>query len=107
MRLQQAVAGIDWPAFGLGADTSVRIGLHTGPVYRIYDPVMGKPTYYGAHVNRTARLEPVVQAGHIFVTEAFAASLVAEGDTRFHCQYIGNLPLAKKFGDARLYRLAS
>lgn len=105
VRLQQAVSKIDWPAFGL-AGTGVRIGLHTGPVYRIYDPVMAKPTFYGTHVNRAARLEPIVQPGHIFVTEAFAASLVAEEEERFNCQYIGAMPLAKKFGDARLYRLA-
>jgi class 3 adenylate cyclase/tetratricopeptide (TPR) repeat protein len=105
VRLQQAVGKIDWPAFGLGADTGVRVGLHTGPVYRIYDPVMSKPTYYGTHVNRTARLEPVVQTGHIFVSEAFAASLVADNEERFNCQYIGAMPLAKKFGEARLYRL--
>ena len=105
VRLLRALNGIDWPAFGLAPDTGVRIGLHTGPVYGVFDPVMSKTTFYGAHVNRAARLEPIVQAGHIFATEAFAASLVAEGDERFHCDYIGTMPLAKQFGDARLYRL--
>lgn len=107
VRLLEAFAGVDWAALALPAETSARIGLHTGPVFRTYDPVMGKPTYYGTHVNRTARLEPVVQPGHVFVTEAFAASLVAEEDGRFHCHYLGELPLAKAFGDARLYRLVS
>jgi class 3 adenylate cyclase len=58
-------------------------------------------------VNRTARLEPIVRPGHIFVTEAFAASLAAEDDERFTCSYIGAMPLAKQFGEARLYRLQS
>ncbi len=107
VRLQRAMRLVDYPAFGLARDTSVRIGLHTGPVYGIFDPVMSKRTFYGTHVNLAARLEPIVQIGHIFVTEAFAASLVAEGEERFRCHYIGVIPLAKHFGETRLYRLHS
>ncbi|MEP7183881.1 MAG: adenylate/guanylate cyclase domain-containing protein, partial [Betaproteobacteria bacterium] len=107
VRLQQAMRAIDWRALGLAADTRARIGLHTGPVFRTFDPVMGKATFYGTHVNRTARLEPIVQPGQIFVTEAFAASLVAEGVDRFGCHYIGAMPLAKHAGKAGLYRLSS
>lgn len=105
VRLQSALSTFDWPALGLAGATGVRIGLHTGPVFRTWDPVMSKTTFYGTHVNRTARLEPIVQPGHIFVTEGFAASLVADDDARFSCHYIGVMPLAKHFGDARLYRL--
>ena len=104
-RLQQAIGEVDWPALGLTAETGVRIALHTGPLFRIFDPVTARFTFYGTHVNRTARLEPVVQPRHIFVTEEFAASLVAEDQDRFTCDYIGTMKLAKKFGDARLYRL--
>ena len=107
LRLQQAMRNVDFTAFGLARESGVRIGLHTGPVYEIFDPVMAKTTYYGTHVNLAARLEPVVQTGHIFVTEAFAASLVAEGEERFSCHYIGAMPLAKQFGQSRLYRLHS
>jgi class 3 adenylate cyclase/tetratricopeptide (TPR) repeat protein len=103
--LQQAIGQVDWPALGLAAETGVRIALHTGPLFRIFDPVTARFTFYGTHVNRTARLEPVVQPRHIFVTEEFAASLVAEDQDRFTCDYIGAMKLAKKFGDARLYRL--
>ncbi len=105
VRLLQALGTLDWAAYGLSPDTSVRIGLHTGPVYTVYDPVMAKSTFYGTHVNRAARLEPIVQPGHVFATEAFAASLVAEGEGDFRCDYIGSLPLAKQFGEARIYRL--
>ena len=105
VRLQQAMSLVDYPAFGLPRDTGVRVGLHTGPVYDIFDPVMSKTAFYGTHVNRAARLEPIVRTGHIFVTEAFAASLIAEGDERFRCHYIGAMPLAKRAGEARLYRL--
>ncbi len=103
--LQQALAQVDWAALGLAPETGARIGLHTGPIFEIHDPVTDKPTCYGTHVNRTARLEPIVQPRSIFVTEEFAASLVAENERRFHCDYIGTMALAKHFGDARLYRL--
>ncbi|MEP7275316.1 MAG: adenylate/guanylate cyclase domain-containing protein, partial [Betaproteobacteria bacterium] len=105
IRLQQALGKVDWQALGLAAETGVRIGLHTGPIFRIHDPVTDMPTCYGTHVNRTARLEPIVLPRQIFVTEEFAASLVAENQDRFHCDYIGTMALAKHFGDARLYRL--
>ena len=105
VRLQQALTEFDWPALGLSAETGVRIALHTGPLFRIFDPVTERFTFYGTHVNRTARLEPIVQPRHIFVTEEFAASLIAENQDRFHCDYIGSMQLAKHFGEARLYRL--
>lgn len=107
VRLQKALGVVDWQAMGLARETAARIGLHTGPVLRTFDPVMGKTAFYGTHVNRTARLEPIVRPGHIFVTEAFAASLAAEDEERFSCSYIGAMPLAKHFGEARLYRLQS
>ena len=105
LRLQQAIGQFDWPALGLSPETGVRIALHTGPLFRIFDPVTDRFTFYGTHVNRAARLEPVVQPRSIFVTEEFAASLVAEDQDRFSCDYIGTMKLAKKFGEARLYRL--
>ena len=104
-RLQHEIGQFDWPALGLAPETGVRVALHTGPLVRIFDPVTARHTFYGTHVNRTARLEPVVQPRSIFVTEEFAASLVAEDQDRFTCDYIGTMKLAKKFGDARLYRL--
>ena len=66
---------------------------------------MEETTYYGTHVNLTARLEPIVQRGQVFVTEAFAASLTSEGAAGFRCNYIGAMALARRFSDARLYRL--
>jgi class 3 adenylate cyclase len=66
---------------------------------------MEETTYYGTHVNLTARLEPVVARGQVFVTEAFAASLTAEGEFAYRCNYIGATSLARKFSEARLYRL--
>ena len=105
VRLQVVLHGVDWQALGLAPETGARVGMHTGPLFRILDPVTRQLTFYGAHVNRAARLEPIAQPGQILVTEEFAASLVAENDPRFRCDYIGVMQLAKHFGTARLYRL--
>ena len=107
VRLQTAVRRIDWPALGLASETRARIGLHTVRSFAFSTPSWTRRRSSGAHVNRTARLEPIVRPGHIFVTEAFAASLVAEQSEHFSCNYIGVMPLAKHFGEARLYRLRS
>ncbi|MBS0319740.1 MAG: DUF4071 domain-containing protein [Proteobacteria bacterium] len=105
LALQEDLRRVNWPALGLAQETSVRIGLHTGPVFATFDPIMDETTYYGTHVNLTARLEPIVQPGQILGTEAFAASLTSEGDARFRCDYVGAMSLARRFSEARLFRL--
>ena len=100
-----AIRATDWTALGLPQDTTVRIGLHAGPAYRTYDPVMRKDTFYGSHVNRAARLEAIVQPGQIYATETFAALLAVNGETGFRCEYIGETQLPKSFGTAPLYRV--
>ena len=67
LRLTDALRSIDWPAMGMPETTAARIGLHTGPVLRTFDPVMNKPAFYGTHVTRTARLEPIVRSGRRFL----------------------------------------
>lgn len=105
VQLQRSLGEVDWTTLGLAPETGVRIALHTGPLFRIFDPVTDRYTYYGTHVTRTARLEPVVQPRHIFTTEEFASSLIAEDQERYQCDYIGAMKLAKHYGEARLYRL--
>ena len=107
MRLQQALSKVDWPALGLaGGDGSPNRGSHRSRLSR-FRRRQGQNDLYGTHVNRTARLEPIVQPRAHLVTEEFAASLVAEDQDRFLCDYIGTMKLTPKFGDARLYRAAN
>jgi class 3 adenylate cyclase/tetratricopeptide (TPR) repeat protein len=104
LELRDAIGAIAWTTLGMPGETQVRIGLHLGPVFETPDPIMGKPTFNGSHVNRAARLEPIVRPGEVFVTHAFAATLALE-PTGHRCEYIGVTPLAKGFGAAPLYRL--
>ena len=105
LRLRDEVRGIDWARAGLPADMGLRIGMHTGPVFRTLDPIIKQENYFGSHVTRAARIEPVAARGSIYVSEQMAASLAASGEIAFACDYLGPLGLAKNYGSGRLYRL--
>ena len=98
---------------------ALRIGLHAGPAYKATDPLTHNINFYGSHVNRAARIEPITTPNRIYASEKFIALLAAEESalkTRA-CQqsqefnppwtyeYIGCLALAKKFGEQKIYHL--
>ncbi|HVP09138.1 MAG TPA: TRAFs-binding domain-containing protein [Burkholderiales bacterium] len=105
LRLRDEIARVDWAAGGLPADMGLRIGMHTGPVFRTLDPIIKQENYFGSHVTRAARIEPVAARGSIYVSEQMAAALAASGGHAFACDYLGPLGLAKNYGSGRLYRL--
>jgi class 3 adenylate cyclase/tetratricopeptide (TPR) repeat protein len=99
---------------------NIRIGLHTGPVFLHYNPVVRRLGFTGAHVSRAARIEPVTQPGEVFASEEFAALVELDAAIRRHsgepataepagfvCEYAGSIALAKDYpGRYRIYRLA-
>jgi hypothetical protein len=105
LELQAAVSAIDLDSEGLPGHLALRLGGHLGPVFPIHDPVLDEPAFMGSHVSRTARIEPVAPPGAVYVTEPFAAGLVLDEQTRFTCDYVGHMPLAKDYGSLRMYRL--
>jgi class 3 adenylate cyclase len=106
LALQEFVQSTDFTPQGLPHDFSMRLGAHFAPVYETYDPVLKGRNYHGAQVSRTARIEPITPPGEIYVTEPFAATLALEGGNEFRCDYVGRVPLAKKYGSFRMYRLS-
>lgn len=105
LELQDAVASIDLASAGLPEHLALRLGGHLGPVFPVYDPVLGYHRFTGSHVSRTARIEPVTPAGAVYVTEAFAAALVLAGHRELTCDYVGHMAAAKGYGKLRMYRL--
>ena len=95
----------DWVEAGLPEGSQIRVALHDGPVFRIVDPVVARDSYFGSSVTRAARIEPVTPPGMIYVSEAFAATLAAGGQRDYALEYIGRMPLAKGYGESRIYRL--
>jgi class 3 adenylate cyclase len=96
---------VDWTDAGLPSSSRIRIALHAGPVFRGFDPVMGRDDFFGSSVTRAARIEPVTQPGNVYASEAFAATLASSSQQGFALEYVGRLLLAKGYGESTLYRL--
>ncbi len=111
------IAETDWGSLGLAWDArressrevnplSLRAALHAGPVFQHFEPIVRQPSYTGAHVTLAARIEPIVEPGEIFASEAFAALAAVANVPELACDFVGTLPLAKNHAlDLRVYRL--
>lgn len=96
-----------------------RISLHSGPVFIAQDPFIKKMNFYGGHINRAARLEPVTAVGQVYATQQFVALLHGETNDerneytqkglkyyeRYSTEYVGVISLAKTFGQQEVYHL--
>ena len=105
LALQQAIAGIDLAALGLPDHLALRVGAHAGPVYEAHDPIRHEPTFFGAQVTRTARIEPATPEGEVYVTDAFASALALEPRAGYDAEYVGHIPTAKGYGIFSMYVL--
>jgi class 3 adenylate cyclase len=103
--MQDAMGAIDLEAAALPETLKLRLGGHLGPVYELDDPVTDRPNYYGAHVSRAARIEPITPEGCVYVTETFAAMLALHNAGEFSCDYVGNTEMAKHYGWLRMFLL--
>jgi class 3 adenylate cyclase len=95
----------DWKFIGFSEDKSLRIALHAGPVQQCEDPITGAPGYFGSHIGRTARIEPITEPGQVYTSEQFAALAECYGISEFRCDYVGRLPLSKGYGAFPTYHL--
>lgn len=105
LRFLERMLDVDWTAAGLSSTSQVRIALHAGPVFSGFDPVMGRDSHFGSSVTRAARIEPVTPPGMVYASEAYAATLASTGQRAYALEYVGKLPLAKGYGESRIYRL--
>jgi class 3 adenylate cyclase/tetratricopeptide (TPR) repeat protein len=103
--LSDLLNATDWTQRGLPADLNLRIALHAGPVYACTDPVTQKDNFIGTHVSRAARLEPITPPGQVYASQAFAALAAAQRVEGFTCDYVGQTPLAKKYGTFPTYHV--
>ena len=103
LELRDRMNAVDWAGRGLPAGMNVRIGLHCGPAFEIHDPVIEATGYTGAHVSRAARIEPVTPPGEVYASQPFAAMAYYEGAPELRCEYVGNMPMAKGYGQFPTY----
>ncbi|MGB1556829.1 MAG: tetratricopeptide repeat-containing protein [Oceanococcaceae bacterium] len=83
----------------------MRIGAHFAPSWQAEDAIQSLPTWFGSQLSLTARVEPITPPGTTFVTEAFAAELTLVDPHNFRLEYAGEVALAKRYGQFRLYSL--
>jgi class 3 adenylate cyclase len=100
------VVGTPWQQLGFEYPLNVRIGVHAGPVYRIYDGIFGQWTYTGFHVTRAARLEPSTDPGKVFASLTFVALAAAERVDDFACRPAGRRSLVKGAGELSVFELS-
>ena len=105
LELQKAMHEMDLQTAGLPLHLKLRLGGHLGPAYELLDPVVERMNYYGAHVSRAARIEPVTPEGCVYVTETFAALLALKCPAEFACDYVGYTEMAKHYGRFRMFLL--
>ena len=103
LELCEMVSSKNWAEFGLPESLALRIGLHAGPVYACFDPVLERRNYVGTHVSRAARIEPITPPGHVYASESFAALAAAERAALIRCEYVGQTPQAKGYGTFPTY----
>jgi class 3 adenylate cyclase len=106
LQLQARLTKMPQQLLDCAANCGMRIGVHHGPIYRGFDAVIRKPSFFGTEVTRTARIEPVTPTGEVYATEAFAAILALEQEQRFGTHYVGKVQLAKNYGQLAMYKLS-
>jgi class 3 adenylate cyclase len=74
-------------------------------VHELHDPITDRPGYFGSHITRAARMEPITPSGEVWASEAFAALTRLKERAPFTCEYVGRVPLDKGYGVQPLYRL--
>jgi class 3 adenylate cyclase len=102
--LQERLAAVPFAALGMPPTLRPRIAGDFGRTWQGFDFVRKEITYYGLHVTRAARLEPVTPPGAIYVTQSFAAAAATE-DPTLSCDYVGDLVTPKNFGVLGAWRL--
>ncbi|MCW5771221.1 MAG: hypothetical protein KIT16_06265 [Rhodospirillaceae bacterium] len=105
LEIQQALKQLNLRQLGFHHPLELRLAVHYGPIFRGRDFLTKSETFFGAHVTRAARIEPVTPPGEVFVTEAMAAALALSGEASVRPEYVGSTQLAKNYGSLRMYVL--
>jgi len=105
LMLRNTIKDTDWTSRNLPAGMNIRIALHAGPVFIGTDSITNNRNAYGAHINRTARMEPVTIPGCIYASEQFASMLAIETGEQYRYEYVGILSLPKGFGKQETYHI--
>jgi class 3 adenylate cyclase len=100
------VASYEWREHQLPEGLRARTSLHSGIVYIGDDPIRRIKGIAGSQALMfTAHVQPVTPPGHIYVTDAFHRLIDNTTDPGLMFDDVGDIPLAKSFDVARMFRL--
>ena len=105
LELRNFIYASDWEEVMLPDSLNMRIALHSAPASALFDPVLGRINYFGHHISQAARIEPITPPGEVYASESFAALSASAGVDSYVCEYVGRVPLAKKFGTFPLFHV--
>jgi class 3 adenylate cyclase len=105
LQMQDELRQLNLRQLGFTHPLELRLAVHYGPIFRGRDFLLKCETFFGAHVTRAARIEPVTPPGEVFVTEAMAAAMALYGEKSVRPEYVGSTQLAKNYGTLRMYVL--
>lgn len=86
-------------------EINIRIALHAGPVFKVYDPLIRKKSVAGSHIIRAARMEPITIPGSVYASAPFAAYLTAEAPGHYIIEHVGIIALPKGYGQEEIYQI--
>ncbi len=105
LQMQDELRQLNLRALGFAHPLELRLAVHYGPIFRGRDFLLKSETFFGSHVTRAARIEPVTPPGEVYVTEAMAAAMALYGEKSVRPEYVGSTQLAKNYGTLRMYVL--
>lgn len=87
-----------------------RIAIHKCRFLYAYDPIRESPGFFGQDVVRGARIEPITDAGTVYITSEFKRELEDNIEIygmceKYQFELIGNIELAKTFGTKEIWKL--
>jgi class 3 adenylate cyclase len=86
-------------------ELNCRIGLHSGHVFIVDDPLRRQTAISGKQITLAARIEPITPVGDVFATDFFVSVLEQNPDPTIAYDDAGVWSLAKAYGDQHLNRL--
>ncbi len=107
LTFRTVMGSIDFGGLGLPPSLALRIAGHYGLVHRADNPLTATPAYYGPNATLTARIEPLVMPGAIYVTEDFATALFARGNGLYRVEFVGDLIPLRETKPVRLFALSA
>jgi len=96
----------DFRSLGLSVDVNIRCAIHAGELCVIKGAMAnGEPYVLGDEITLAARIEPIVRPGEVWVTQAVSSNRGVQECQDFVLDDLGEVSLAKGYGDIHLFGL--